>query len=149
MQYTEAKQGRIFVLRLEDGEVVHEVIEAFAMEHDIQRAAVMFLGAAQKKSRMVSGPRNEMIRPIPVIINILDNISETHGVGTIFPDVIGKPILHMHATFGHKEKVLTGCIRAGVNIWNVGEVVIFELLEATSTRTLDSHTGFELVTFED
>jgi len=27
MQYSEVKQGRIFVLRLEDGEIVHEEIE--------------------------------------------------------------------------------------------------------------------------
>lgn len=149
MQYTEAKQGRIFVLRLENGEVLHEVIEAFAREHQIQRAAVMFLGAANKKSRMVSGPKNEMHRPIPVIINVLESISEAHGVGTIFPDAEGRPVLHMHASFGHKEKVLTGCVRAGVNIWHVGEVVIFELLDAKGTRTLDSDTGFELVTFKD
>jgi predicted DNA-binding protein with PD1-like motif len=30
MKYSEAKPGRIFVIRLEDGEIVHEVIEAFA-----------------------------------------------------------------------------------------------------------------------
>lgn len=149
MQYTEAKQGRIFVLRLENGEVLHEVIEAFAKEHQIKCAAVMFLGAAQKKSRMVSGPKDETQRPIPVIINVLENISEAYGVGTIFPDVIGQPVLHMHAAFGHKEKVLTGCVRAGVNIWHVGEVVIFELLDAKGTRALDSNTGFELVTFKD
>ncbi len=26
MKYSEAKQGRVFVIRLEDGDVVHEVI---------------------------------------------------------------------------------------------------------------------------
>lgn len=149
MQYSEAKQGRIFILRLEDGEVVHETIEAFALEQKIQRAAVMFLGAAQKNSRMVSGPRSETIRPIPVNINILPNISEAFGVGTIFPDALGAPVLHMHASFGHKDKVLAGCIRAGVNTWNVGEVVIFELLDNNGARALDGHTGFELLTFED
>ncbi|MBA3036272.1 MAG: DUF296 domain-containing protein, partial [Desulfobacterium sp.] len=30
MKYSEAKQGRIFVVRLEDGETVHEEIEKFA-----------------------------------------------------------------------------------------------------------------------
>lgn len=149
MQYSEAKQGRIFVLRLENGEVLHETIEAFAVEHKIQRAAVMFCGAAQKNSRMVSGPKNETIRPIPVNINIVDNTSEVHGVGTIFPDAIGNPVLHMHASFGHKDRTLTGCVRAGVNIWNIGEVVIFELLDNNGTRTLDSYTGFELLNFED
>lgn len=149
MQYTEAKQGRIFVLRLENNEVLHTTIETFAKEHAIQRAAVLFLGAAQKQSRMVSGPQDEAQRPIPVIINVLDNISEACGAGTLFPDTAGQPILHMHATFGHREKVLTGCVRAGVNIWHVGEVIIFELLTADGVRTPDSNTGFDLVTFKD
>lgn len=149
MQYTEARQGRIFVLRLENNEVLHTTIEAFAKEHAVQRAAVLFLGAAQKQSRMVSGPQDETQRPIPVIINVLDNISEAYGVGTLFPDADGQPVLHMHAAFGHREKVLTGCVRAGVNIWHVGEVVIFELLTADGVRMPDSKTGFELLTFKD
>lgn len=149
MQYTEARQGRIFVLRLENNEVLHTTIEAFAKEHAIQRAAVLFLGAAQKQSRMVSGPQDEAQRPIPVITNILDNISEAYGTGTLFPNAAGEPVLHMHAVFGHEKKVLAGCVRAGVNIWHVGEVVIFELLTAVGIRMPDRNTGFELVTFKD
>ena len=30
MKYSEAKPGRIFVIRLEDGDIVHEAIESFA-----------------------------------------------------------------------------------------------------------------------
>ena len=30
MRYAEARQGRVFTLRLEDGEVLHETIEGFA-----------------------------------------------------------------------------------------------------------------------
>ncbi|HEC32525.1 MAG TPA: DUF296 domain-containing protein, partial [Deltaproteobacteria bacterium] len=29
MKYAEAKLGRVFVIRLEDGEIVHEVVEKF------------------------------------------------------------------------------------------------------------------------
>ena len=29
MKYSEAKQGRVFIIRLEDGDVLHESIEAF------------------------------------------------------------------------------------------------------------------------
>ena len=35
MQYCEAKQGRVFVLRLEHGETVHEEVERFARQKDI------------------------------------------------------------------------------------------------------------------
>lgn len=148
MQYAQAKQGRVFVLRLEDGEVVHEVLENFAATHGIKRAAVMFLGASQAGSRMVSGPADETARPMPVNFNVVGNVSETHGVGTIFPDANGRPTLHMHASFGHKQTVLTGCIRAGVKVWHVGEAVIFEL-ETIGERLLDDASGFDLLTFKD
>jgi predicted DNA-binding protein with PD1-like motif len=32
MKYSEAKPGRIFVLRLEDGDILHESVETFARE---------------------------------------------------------------------------------------------------------------------
>lgn len=149
MQYSEARQGRIFVLRLENGEVLHEVIESFARTHAVKNAAVMFLGAAQAGSRMVSGTADEAVRPMPVNINVLRATSEAAGVGTLFPNEAGQPVLHMHASFGHKETVFTGCIRAGVVIWHVGEVMIFELLDINGARMPDADSGFELLTFED
>lgn len=35
MKYSEAKQGRTFVIRLEDGDIIHEEIEQFAKDHSI------------------------------------------------------------------------------------------------------------------
>lgn len=35
MKYSEAKQGRIFVIRLEDGDIVHEELERFAREQSM------------------------------------------------------------------------------------------------------------------
>ncbi len=35
MKYTEAKPGRIFILRLEDGDVLHETVERFAVDQSI------------------------------------------------------------------------------------------------------------------
>ena len=32
MKYSEAKQGRTFIIRLEDGDILHEKIEEFARE---------------------------------------------------------------------------------------------------------------------
>ena len=53
MKYSEATLGRVFVLRLEDGDIVHEEIEAFAQEHGIRSAAVLVLGGADEGSRLV------------------------------------------------------------------------------------------------
>ena len=41
MKYLQAKQGRIFVIRLEDGDVIHEEIERFAREKGINVAALI------------------------------------------------------------------------------------------------------------
>ena len=44
MRYTQGRQGRVFVLRLEHGETVHEEIEKFAHDHAIRAAALIILG---------------------------------------------------------------------------------------------------------
>ena len=36
MKYSQAKQGRTFIIRLEDGDIVHEEIEKFAREKSIK-----------------------------------------------------------------------------------------------------------------
>ncbi len=35
MKYSEAKQGRVFVIRLEDGDIVHEELEMFAKSIEV------------------------------------------------------------------------------------------------------------------
>ena len=37
MKYAEARAGRIFVIRLEDGDIVHEAIEKFARENYLMK----------------------------------------------------------------------------------------------------------------
>ena len=43
MKFSEARQGRVFVIRLEDGEIIHETIERFAGEQGIKAAALILL----------------------------------------------------------------------------------------------------------
>jgi predicted DNA-binding protein with PD1-like motif len=56
MKYSEARHGRVFVLRLEDGDVLHEVVESFAAEHDIRAASALAIGGADDQSCLVVGP---------------------------------------------------------------------------------------------
>ena len=44
MQYAEGKVGRVFVLRLEDGDKLPDAVEAFAAEKNIDCAACWLLG---------------------------------------------------------------------------------------------------------
>ena len=145
MKYTEAQKGRVFILRLEDGEIIHEVIEKFAKEKKVKSAIVSVIGGVDKGSKLVVGPeegRAEKINPMELV---LDDVYETVGVGTIFPNTSGVPVLHMHISCGRKDKSITGCVRRGVKVWHVLEVIIQEITNCESKRILEENTGFELL----
>jgi predicted DNA-binding protein with PD1-like motif len=145
MKYSEASAGRIFVIRLEDGEVLHETIERFAREHRIRSAALMVLGGADVGSRLVVGPKHARATPVVPMEIVLDQVHEATGVGTIFPDAKGDPVLHMHIGCGRNASAVVGCVRRGVKTWHVLEVVLWELLGTDAKRLLDSETGFDLL----
>ncbi len=145
MKYSTAGLGRVFVVRLEDGDVVHESIERLAVREGVSRAAVIVLGGADDGSRVVVGPRDGRAAVIEPMERVLRGVHEMAGVGTLFPDAAGRPALHLHAAFGRDDKVTAGCIRLGVATWIVGEVVIIELTGNDAVRRADPATGFELL----
>lgn len=145
MKYSQARQGRVFVLRLEDGEMVHEVIEKFAAEQKIAAASLLILGGADNGSRLVVGPKEDRGLPLRPMERVLENTHEVAGTGTLFPDENGTPILHMHMACGRKSETTTGCIRAGVKVWHVMEVVLTELLDTTARRIVEQPLGIKLL----
>jgi predicted DNA-binding protein with PD1-like motif len=145
MKFSEAKQGRVFIIRLEDGEILHEEIERFAKERSIAAAAMIIVGGADAESRLVVGPQNGRSQPINPMVHILQNVYEITGTGTLFPDAKGNPVVHMHIACGRNSETVTGCIRKGVKVWHVMEIVLYELTDTTAQRMLDSETGFELL----
>jgi predicted DNA-binding protein with PD1-like motif len=145
MKYSEAKQGRIFIIRLEDGDIVHEEIERFAIEQSVKAAALIIIGGADKESKFVVGPEDGRVTPVVPMEHILNNVHEIAGTGTLFPDETGNPVLHMHMACGRKSSTVTGCVRRGVKVWHIMEVILFELIDSTGVRTFDSETGFKLL----
>jgi predicted DNA-binding protein with PD1-like motif len=145
MKVAQGSLGRVLVLRLEDGDVLHECVERAAKEHGMCRAAVLALGGADRGSRLVVGPRDGREKEIEPTLTELDGECELAGVGTLFPDEHGEPSLHMHASCGRGEHSVTGCVRAGVATWLVQEIVIIELLDLDSRRTTDPRSGFQLL----
>jgi predicted DNA-binding protein with PD1-like motif len=137
--------GRVLVLRLDDGDVLHECVEQAAREARMERAAVLALGGADRGSRLVVGPEDGEAEVTVPVHTELAGASEMAAVGTIFPDEDGRPSLHMHATFGRGERAVTGCVRAGVNAWLIQEVVMIELLGLDSARVTDPKSGFKLL----
>lgn len=145
MKYATATLGRALVVRLEDGDVVHEAIEAAARATGIARAAVILLGGADTGSRVVVGPEDDRAAVIVPMQRVLDAVHEMVGVGTLAPDEAGRPVLHLHAAFGREAQVTAGCVRLGVRTWLVGEAVMIELLDSDAVRRADPHTGFGLL----
>ncbi|XHH08883.1 MAG: PPC domain-containing DNA-binding protein [Candidatus Bathyarchaeia archaeon] len=145
MDYSQANIGRIFILRLQDGEIVHETLEAFVEKQGVKSALCLFLGGAEDKSKLVVGPKDGDALPVEPMTAMLKGVHEGCGVGTIFCDPQGKPKLHMHGSFGRSGAATTGCMRAGVEVWLIGEVVMFELIGSSARREKDPKTGFEVL----
>ena len=148
MKYTQASMGRILVVRLEDKDRLDSCIEEVAKKENIIRAAVIAVGGADSGSKLIVGPKDGRAETIEPITKVLNGQHEIAAVGTIFPNERGEPKLHMHASCGRMNETTTGCARAGVDIWYVGEVIIFELVGNSASRKIDENTGFELLNIE-
>ena len=148
MQFTEAKLGRVFVLRLHDDDHLPDILESFASQQKVKAALCFLIGGAKQDSRVVVGPNKGDIAEPEAMITLLRGVHEICGVGTIFVDGKDKPKLHMHASFGRNDNAITGCVRMGVDVWRVGEVVMLELIGASALRRKDRATGFEFLEIE-
>jgi len=145
MKFSEARQGRIFVIRLEDGDVVHETIERFARDQQVRAAALIIVGGADTGSRLVVGPEEGRAETIIPMMHRLDEVHEVAGTGTLFPDENGTPLLHMHMACGREGKTVTGCIREGVKVWHIMEVILFELLDTAARREVQPPMGWKFL----
>jgi predicted DNA-binding protein with PD1-like motif len=145
VKFSECKPGRIFVLCLENGDIVHQEIEQFAKIQSIEAASLIILGGAAKGSKLITGPKQENEMPVSTLEVVLDDVHEIAGAGTLFPDQQGNPVLHLHMACGRQSSTKTGCIRRGVRVWHIMEVILFELLESKGKRVFDPDTGFTLL----
>jgi predicted DNA-binding protein with PD1-like motif len=144
MKASEGKIGRVFVLKLEDGDIVPDCLERFAAEKGIKVGHVVLIGGIGG-GKVVAGPKeSDRMPPEPVMLPV-EGAHEVEGVGIIAPDKNGKPRLHIHASLGRGGKTLTGCLRPGVKTWLTGEVIIYEILGTSARRLMDKRSGFELM----
>jgi uncharacterized protein len=144
MKAAEGTIGRVFVIRLEDGDKLPDCIEKFAVEKKIKAAQVILIGGIGS-GQIVVGPRHsDEMPPDPMLLPV-DGAHEVVGLGLIAPDDDGKPVLHMHAAMGRSGSTMTGCIRPGVITWLVGEVIVYEITGMNIKRSPDSRSGFKLL----
>ena len=147
MQASEGKVGRVFTLRLDDGDVIPECIESFAAERNIKLAQVILLGGVGTGD-VVSGPRAAEMPPKAMLLPV-DGVHEIMGAGLLAPDAAGKPRLHIHGALGRAGTTLTGCLREGVETWFMVEAVLTEILDDHTCRQQDAASGLSLLSFDD
>jgi Predicted DNA-binding protein with PD1-like DNA-binding motif len=140
--------GRVFVLRLETGEVLHEVVEEFSRTHGIKAATLTAVGGIGQGSKMTVGPMLPVEDGIIPLIHTLDAPHELTASGTLFLDDSGLPMMHMHGSAGREGNAVTGCLRSGVIAWLVLEVVITELIGKAPIRKTDETSGMKILTID-
>jgi len=144
MKTSEGRMGRVFVIRLEHGDLVPACIERFAAEKGISVGQVILVGGIGG-GEVVVGPRRSEERPPEPMLLPIDGAHEVAGVGVLAPGEDGKPVLHIHAALGRSGKTTTGCLRPGVTTWVVGEVILYEIIGAKVARLHDEQSGFALL----
>ena len=145
MKASEGRLGRVFVIRLEDGDVVPKCIERFAAENGVTAGQVVFVGGVGGGEVVVGPRRSEQMPPEPMLLPV-EGAHEVAAVGVLAPTEDGRPVLHIHGALGRSGRTLTGCLRPGVNTWLLGEVILYEILDVDAKRIKNPNTGFTMLT---
>ncbi|MDM7912567.1 MAG: DNA-binding protein, partial [Methanotrichaceae archaeon] len=118
MHYSEGSLGRVFVLRVDDGEDLIESLRKFVLAKGVDSCMALFIGAL-KEGRAVTGPELPTIPPVPHWEEYRDGW-EVFGMATIYPSAEG-PMMHIHSALGQRREALLGCIRERARVYLVVE----------------------------
>jgi predicted DNA-binding protein with PD1-like motif len=144
MKAGEGKIGRVFVIRLEDGDMVPGCLEDFAQKKGITNGFVILVGGIGS-GQIVAGPRlSDEMPPDPMLIPV-DGAHEVMAVGILAPNDDNKVVLHIHGALGRAGQTKTGCLRPGVSTWLVGEAIMYEITGVNAKRVKDKRSGFALL----
>ncbi len=144
MKACQGQMGRVFIIRLEDGDVIPDCIERFAGENGISAGQVTLVGGVAGSEVVVGPKRTDEMPPQPMLLPV-DGAHEVLASGLLALDENGKPKLHIHGALGRSGQTLTGCLRPGVNTWLVVEAILYEVLGVKPVRVRDDASGFPLL----
>ncbi|TQD25038.1 PPC domain-containing DNA-binding protein [Methanolobus vulcani] len=148
MEYSQGNIGRVFTVRLDQGDDILQELEGLAVSENIKSAMFMMLGAV-KEANLVVGPKENIVPPDPQWARIHD-AHELIGIGNIFwESETGKPKIHLHSAAGRGESVKAGCLRENSEVFMVVEVFIMEISGISASRIFDQERGFAPVCFSD
>jgi len=144
MHCAEGRPGRIFVVRIDHGEDLLEVLTQFIREKEIHCGTVQVLGAL-RNGHLVTGPEQMALPPTPHWEEI-DGGWEILGLGSISWGEDG-PHIHLHSAAGRGAHSLAGCLRDQAKVYIVVEAVIIEIAGIHAVRSPDLATGLQLPRF--
>ncbi|MTI82467.1 MAG: DUF296 domain-containing protein [Firmicutes bacterium] len=144
MKYTKGKVGRVFVVKVENGDDLIFELKKLAQKESIE-AGVCYIIGALKEASMVTGPK-ECTQPPEPVWRTFSDCREILAIGTLFRDD-REPVLHLHGTTGKGDQTLTGCIRGESQIYLVAEVIILELINTGAIKEFDAEFGFKMLNF--
>jgi predicted DNA-binding protein with PD1-like motif len=144
MKACEGQVGRVFVMRLEDGDVIPECIECFAKDNGVSVGQVILVGGIGDGKVVVGPQSSDEMPPQPMLLPV-DGAHEVLAAGVLAPDENGKSILHIHGALGRSGQTMTGCLRPGVATWLVVEAILYEILGTKTTRIWDKESNFTLL----
>ena len=133
-------RGRIFVLSLSTGESLKDSVETFCKSNSIRCASISILGGIAAGSTFVVGPNmvdGKEAVPIAPLTYTTDTPTEFAGVGTVFPNEKGEPVMHLHGSLGRDGTSVTGCFRQDAKAWLTLEVILEELTGEGVVRKYD------------
>lgn len=145
MQYSEGNLGRVFVMRMDDGEDLIAALQRFIQEKSIESGMALFIGAL-RDGRAVTGPEVAVIPPTPHFEDF-ESAWEVFGMATVFPSATG-PMLHIHSALGRGARAITGCIREKATVYLIVEAVLFEFSGLCARRAWDEKTGLHLLSLD-
>ncbi|KAF5069806.1 PPC domain-containing DNA-binding protein [Methanoculleus horonobensis] len=145
MQYSEGQVGRVFTVRIDDGEDFLREIQRFVTAMNIRCGTIQFLGAV-RSATIVTGPKEPVIPPAPRGEEIFGGW-ELLGFATIYPGEDG-PSIHLHTAAGKGIRSLAGCLREKAEVYLVIEAIVTEFVGITAKRLPDEKTGVNLPVFD-
>ncbi len=145
MQYSEGQVGRVFTVRIDDGEDFIREIQRFVTAMNIQSGMIHFLGAV-RSAKIVTGPKEPVFPPTPKREEIFGGW-ELLGFATIYPGE-EEPSIHIHTAAGKGIRSLAGCLREKAEVYLVIEAIITEFVGISAKRILDPKTGVNLPVFD-
>lgn len=144
MEYQAGKTGRVFYVRFDNGEDLHEGIRDLVTRENIRCAWFQIFGGL-RQAGVVTGPKEPVMPPEPVWREVADT-REVLGMGSVFWDD-EQPLIHLHAAMGHHGDTLTGCVRRDSQVYLVIELMLIEVTGIEVTRPWFAKGGFNRPTF--